>query len=79
MDKRLTLLDLLLEKNFTNNLFVKKKTRGIGRNSVGNKKIEVTIIGKFKVNEFAGKQRPQIEIVEFDSKVSTGRSRTRNF
>ena len=56
-----------------------EKTRGIGRNSVGNKKIEVTIIGKFKVNEFAGKQRPQIEIVEFDSKVSTGRSRTRNF
>ena len=78
MDKRLTLLDLLLEKNLQT-IICEEKTRGIGRNSVGNKKIEVTIIGKFKVNEFAGKQRPQIEIVEFDSKVSTGRSRTRNF
>lgn len=54
-------------------------TRGIGRNSVGNKKIDVTVIGKFKVNNFAGKDFPQIEIVAFETSVATGRNRRRNF
>lgn len=56
-----------------------EKTRGIGRNSVGNKKIDVTIIGKFKVNEFSDKQFPQVEIIEFETSVASGRSRARRF
>ena len=56
-----------------------KTTRGISRDSVGNKKIDVTIIGKFKINEFAGKQFAQVEIVEFETKIATNRSRRRNF
>lgn len=53
------------------------KRRGISRESVGNKKIEVTLIGKFKINEFAGKQFAQIEIVEFDTKIATQKRQRR--
>ena len=53
------------------------KKRGISRDSVGNKKIEVTIIGKFKINDFAGKQFAQIEIVEFDTKIATQKRQRR--
>ena len=53
------------------------KRRGISRDSVGNKKIEVTLIGKFKINEFAGKQFAQVEIVEFDTKVATQKRQRR--
>lgn len=57
-----------------------KTGRGLGTSSVGNKKINATIIGKFKVNEFAGKQYPQIEIVEFETTPIVGRSgRRRGF
>jgi single-stranded-DNA-specific exonuclease len=52
------------------------KGRGIQRDgSAGNKKLEVTIIGKFKINEFAGKQYAQVEIVEFETKVANGKRR----
>ena len=53
------------------------KRRGISRDSVGNKKIEVTLIGKFRINEFAGKQFAQVEIVEFDTKVATQKRQRR--
>ena len=53
------------------------KRRGISRDSVGNKEIEVTLIGKFKINEFAGKQFAQVEIVEFDTKVATQKRQRR--
>ena len=53
------------------------KRRGISKDSVGNKKIEVTLIGKFKINEFAGKQFAQVEIVEFDTKVATQKRQRR--
>ena len=57
-----------------------KASRGINTaGGSGNKKIEATIIGRFKINEFMGKQFPQIEIVEFDTKPVTGRSRRRGF
>ena len=57
-----------------------KASRGINTDGgTGNKKIEATIIGRFKINEFMGKQFPQIEIVEFDTKPVTGRSRRRGF
>ena len=36
-------------------------------------------IFKFKINEFAGKQFAQVEIVEFETKIATNRSRRRNF
>lgn len=46
----------------------------------GNKKIDATIIGKFKINEFNGKQFPQVEIVAFETGISSNRSRrTRGF
>ena len=52
------------------------KGRGIQRDgSAGNKKLEVTIIGKFKINEFAGKQYAQVEIVEFETKMANGKRR----
>ena len=53
------------------------KRRGISRESVGNKKIDVTIIGKFKINQFAGKEFAQIEIVEFDTQIATQRRQRR--
>ena len=53
------------------------KRRGISRDSVGNKKIEVTLSGKFRINEFAGKQFAQVEIVEFDTKVATQKRQRR--
>lgn len=52
------------------------KGRGIQRDgSAGNKKLEVTIIGKFKINDFAGKQYAQVEIVEFETKIANGKRR----
>ena len=58
-----------------------KSGRGLNTSgSAGNKKINATIIGKFTINEFAGKQFPQIEIVEFETTVASGgRRRTRGF
>ena len=55
------------------------KRRGISRESVGNKKIDVVIIGKFKINHFAGKDYPQIEIVEFSTSINTGVRKRRGF
>lgn len=52
------------------------KSRGLRtEGGAGNKKITATIIGKFKINEFNGKQYPQVEIVAFDTQVVAGRSR----
>lgn len=52
------------------------KGRGIQRDgSAGNKKLEVTIIGKFKINHFAGKDYPQVEIVEFETTIANGKRR----
>lgn len=57
-----------------------KASRGIKMDGgLGNKKIEATIIGHFTINEFAGKQFPQIEIVAFETNPITGRSRRRGF
>lgn len=55
-----------------------KATRGLRTDGgAGNKKINATIIGKFKINEFNGKQFPEIEIVAFDTTISSGRGRAR--
>ena len=55
-----------------------KASRGLRTDGgSGNKKINATIIGKFKINEFAGKQFGEIEIVAFETTVATGRSRGR--
>ena len=52
------------------------KGRGIQRGgNAGNKKIEVTIIGKFQMNTFAGKQYAQVEILEFSTQPIHGRKR----
>lgn len=57
-----------------------KASRGIKTDGgTGNKKIEATIIGHFTINEFAGKQFPQIEIVAFETNPVAGRSRRRGF
>ena len=55
-----------------------KASRGLRTDGgSGNKKINATIIGKFKINDFAGKQFGEIEIVAFETTVATGRSRGR--
>ena len=52
------------------------KGRGMQRGgNAGNKKIEVTIIGKFQINTFAGKQYAQVEILEFSTQPTHGRKR----
>lgn len=56
------------------------KSRGLGSESTGNKKIEATIIGTFGINEFNGKDYPQILIEEFVTKsVDNGGRRRRRF
>ena len=43
--------------------------KGINRSgSAGNKKISLTILGEFEVEEFNGKQYPQVTIKHFESK-----------
>lgn len=55
-----------------------KQTRGLGTDSVGNKKIEATVIGTFEVNEFNGKSYPQVTIKEFVTRpVNTDSGRRR--
>lgn len=45
----------------------------IGRSGEsGNKKLDITVIGKFIINEFNGKSYPQIEIVEMSSEIAKG-------
>ena len=39
----------------------------------GNKKLDITLIGKFTINRFNEKDIPQIEIVEIETEVSKGR------
>ena len=56
------------------------KSRGLGSESTGNKKIEATIIGTFGINSFNGKDYPQILIEEFVTKsVDNGGRRRRRF
>ena len=56
------------------------KSRGLGSESTGNKKIEATIIGTFGINKFNGKDYPQILIEEFVTKsVDNGGRRRRRF
>lgn len=57
-----------------------KQTRGMGSTSVGNKKIEATIVGTFEINEFNGKKCPQISIQEFSTKsIENNGRRKRRF
>lgn len=56
--------------------------KGINRGgSVGNKKIQLTILGEFEVEEFNGKLYPQVSIKHFKSKpvVQTNGRRQRKF
>ena len=39
----------------------------------GNKKLDITLIGKFTINRFNEKDIPQIEIVEIETEISKGR------
>lgn len=50
--------------------------KGVNRDSgVGNKKLEITVIGKFTINKWNDKEFPQIEIEEIESTIMTGRKR----
>ena len=56
--------------------------KGINRSgSAGNKKISLTILGEFEVEEFNGKQYPQVTIKHFESKpvVQSSGRRQRKF
>ena len=47
---------------------------------VGNKPLEITVLGHFTINKWNDRDYPQVEIVEIESKVATeGRKRTRRF
>lgn len=91
--KNKTMVKFTVEKNGETIQFIKKfatdewykeliQENGGGRisrdGSAGNKKLEITLLGKFTINEYEGRQYPQVEIVEIESKVATeGRRRKR--
>ena len=52
-------------------------TRGNRSGESGNKKLDVTIIGRFTINEWNGKEYPQIEIVEIETEISKDNKRRR--
>ena len=41
------------------------------------KRLDVTIIGRFTINEWNGKEFPQIEIVEIETEISKDNKRRR--
>ena len=45
--------------------------------TIGNKKLDVTLIGKFIINKWNEKEFPQIEITEIDTEISKGTKRRR--
>ena len=45
--------------------------------TIGNKKLDVTLIGKFIINKWNDKEFPQIEITEIDTEISKGTKRRR--
>ena len=45
--------------------------------TIGNKKLDVTLIGKFIINKWNDKEFPQIEITEIDTEISEGTKRRR--
>ena len=65
-------------EDFYNELIHEPTGRNVGRSGQsGNKKLDITVIGKFTINEYNNRQQPQIEIVEIDSKISEGTRRRR--
>jgi hypothetical protein len=52
-------------------------TRGNRSGESGNKKLDITIIGRFTINEWNGKEYPQIEIVEIETEISKDNKRRR--
>lgn len=52
-------------------------TRGNRTGESGNKKLDVTVIGRFTINEWNGKEFPQIEIVEIETEVNKENGRRR--
>lgn len=91
--KNKTMVKFAVEKNGETIQFIKKfatdewykeliQDNSAGRISresgAGNKKLEITLLGKFTINEWEGRQYPQVEIVEIESKIATeGRRRKR--
>lgn len=59
-------------KRFTNEEYYNKiiKKTGTGLQSVSNKKLELTVIGKFSINKWNNNEYAQVEIVDMDSKVA---------
>lgn len=70
-------------RKFTSNDLYKEiihetESRGISRGGdCGNKKLDITIIGKFTINEWNKRSFPQIEIIEIESEISKGKRKRR--
>ena len=92
--KNKSLVKFTVEKNGEYITFVKKfandewynslihatSRKGISRSGdAGNKKLEITVLGKFIINEYEGRQYTQVEIVEIESKVATETRRRKRF
>lgn len=67
-DKTITFIKFFANENIYNKMIL-KSTRGLSKKTP--KKLKFNIIGKFNINEWEGKEYPQIEIIDFE--VSEGR------
>ena len=54
-----------------------RKGRSGRDSSVGNKKLDVTLIGKFIINKFGEREYPQIEITEIETSIAKDTTRRR--
>lgn len=67
-DKSITFINFFANEDMYNRMIL-KSTRGLNKKTP--KKLKFNIIGKFNINEWEGKEYPQIEIIDFE--VSEGR------
>ena len=54
-----------------------RKGRSGRDGNVGNKKLDVTLIGKFIINKFGEREYPQIEITEIETSIAKDTTRRR--
>jgi single-stranded-DNA-specific exonuclease len=94
INRNKTLVKFTVEKNGEYITFVKKfaseewynelihesKGRGVSRSGeAGNKKLELTILGRFTINTWEGKEYTQVEIIEAESRLAQEARRRKRF
>jgi hypothetical protein len=76
----ITFVKKFASEEWYNELIHESKGRGVSRSGeAGNKKLELTILGRFTINTWEGKEYTQVEIIEAESRLAQEARRRKRF